>query len=85
MTKEEIRKARKEFDVAMSREFGERKVLGRFDIEKAMKMAYFTWRRLAFWLNATRKQVWRECQDLISNNGVLGIGKAKISRKIHFV
>jgi len=79
-----IQQDRHNFDKQMTSEFASRRVLGRFDLEKAMKMANFTWRRFAFWVQKARKQLFRECESLIRNNGILGIGKAKLSRKAHF-
>ena len=75
---------RRNFDKQMSLLFAERQVLGRFDIEKAIKIAGFTWRRFAFWVQKVKKQLFRECEDLVRNNGILGLGKAKLSRKAHF-
>ncbi len=79
-----IQQDRHNFDTEMTKEFASRRILGRFDLEKAMKMANFTWRRFAYWLNKVGKQIYRECEDLVKNNGILGKGKAKISRSAHF-
>jgi hypothetical protein len=79
-----IQEKRKEFDMQMSLAFAERRILTQFDVEKAMKIAGFTWRRFAFWVQKVGKQLFRECEQLVRNNGILGLGKAKLSRKAHF-
>ena len=84
MTNKVKEEQRMQLDRQMPMTFAERRVLTRLDVEKAMKIAGFTWRRLAFWVQKVGKQLFRECEELVRNNGVLGLGKAKLSRKAHF-
>lgn len=80
-----IQQDRHNFDKLASVKFAERRVLTRFDVEEAMKIANFTWKRFAFWVQKAGKQLFRECEDLIKNNGILGLGKAKLSRTAHLL
>ncbi len=76
---------RKAFDDEMNQSFLNQDVLDRFDVEKAMTIKGFNWRRFAFWAKNASKRLFRQCENLVKNNGILGIGKAKLSRKTCFV
>ena len=73
------------FAQGMKKQMGEKKLISTFDFEKIKELAGYSIRRLAYWIRSKTMNIARECMNAFKNAGVLGMGKAKVSRKLHFV
>lgn len=73
------------FDAEASKTFGQKRVLGPADLHKMEVLSGFTWKRLAYWMNATGKRAFKECKVIMNNHGILGQGKTKVARSKVFI